>query len=639
MKNWMLSLLVAAGLAHIALVQGACALEIFRIGGEDEPRSNRPGVHFHQLQWSDSEDHAGLVEEALADGVLQPLFLTPEENIALTSVARGGGPYVRVSGVASYSVTGASKTMVDADPATFWEWVEGKQSNLSGQRYSESRRITMDLGGVFHVNRVRLFTSESGRYPDELDVSVDLGVQVKDSVSGYGAARVGGDLVFSLPENVQDTIDVSFPLALARSLGLLLYRVSTKAVKVAEVEIYGKGYINQAFYAGSFIDLEEPAIWGDIRWRGRKDPEARVWIQSRAGKDLDPDVYWRFTGRGNEISQFDEQGKSLDRRAYNRLKPGEAGGITYDTENWSFWSAPYAFADSSGTSILSPGPNSVFQLRVDFLPTVRDGGEVGFIEFSATKPPLAEEVVGEIYPAEVPLGQTAQLTYAIQPTIRAQHSGFDRIEIATPFGLAGVDAVRIGGVPVEFTVDSGGQDSSFFSIQLPRHLEAKDSGGVIEVVFRAPVLRYGTAFDGWVRDTSRPLELAQRINPGDAAKELLSETLTVRTSFSERLLDDLRVEPRTITPNGDGVNETVRFSFNVVQLTDEVPLSLEIFDLSGRRVRVLHEGLQQSGYFSFSWDGRDGNQDLMPPGIYVYRLEVEAEKGRDQQTGTVAVVY
>ncbi len=198
----------------------------------------------------------------------------------------------------------------------------------------------MDLGGVFHVNRVRLFTSESGRYPDKLDVSIDLGVQTKDSVSGYGAARVGGDLAFRLSENVQDTLDVSFPLALARSLGLLLYRISPKAVKVAEVEIYGKGYINQAFYVGSFIDLEEPAIWGDIRWQGRKDPEARVWIQSRAGKDLDPDVYWRFTGRGNEISQFHEQGKTLDRRAYNRLKTGEAGGGNDDTANWSFWSAP-----------------------------------------------------------------------------------------------------------------------------------------------------------------------------------------------------------------------------------------------------------------------------------------------------------
>ena len=624
-------LLILAGLVHLALVGGAAGLEIFRLGGEAEPRMEQPGINFHHLQWDAFEEQFGLAEEALAAGFLRPYLLSPGENIARTSVDRDGGPYVMVN-AQSYSVTDASKAVVDGDPVSFYEWVATTQTFIN---YSslQRHRLTLNLGGVFHVNRVRLFTSQSGHYPDKLDIAADTEFINSNSLALHG------QLVSRVQENVQDTIDVRFPSSLARSVGLMLYRISPKAVTVAEVEIYGEGYINQAAYVGPFLDLGEPAIWGDVRWRGRKDPEAGVFIQSRSGKDLGPKVYWRFTGRGNETSRFDVNGNLLDAAAYALLKPGEAAPITYDTDNWSFWTAPYAFADSSGTPVLSPAPSSVLQLRLDFLSTFRDGGEVEFIEFAATRPPLVEEVVGEIYPLEVPLGEIAQFTYAIRPTIRPQHSGFDQVEIATPFGLAGVDLVKISGNPVEFEMSVEGPDSTLFTLQLPGHRKAEDSGGVIEVVFRAPVLRYSTTFDGWIRDTDRPLELAQRISPGNATNRLPSNALAVRTSFSERLLAGLQVEPRIATPNGDGVNETINFSFNLLQLTDEVPLRVEIFDLSGRPVRTLHQGLQRSGRFGYSWDGRDESESVVRPGLYIYRIAVEAGAGEDQRSGVVAVAY
>ena len=356
-----------------------------------------------------------------------------------------------------------------------------------------------------------------------------------------------------------------------------------------------------------------------------------------AGNDRDPNVYWRFTGRGDEVTSLDEAGQPLDATDYLFLKPGEAGEITYDTDNWSFWSSPYAFADSSGTPIASPGPNSVFQLRVDFLPVGSEGGEVEFIEFSATKPPLAEEVLGEIYPPEVALGEIASFQYAIQPLIRAEHSGFDAIEIAAPFGVAGVDSVQATGLD-SFAVHIA-PDSLRFSVALFPPRTAGDSGGVVEVFFRAPVLRYGTTFRGWVRDTQRPLELAQPINRGNAANEIASEVLTVRTSISRRLLDDLTVQPKIATPNGDGVNEHIHFSFKLLQVTQQVPLRLVVFDLSGRSLRVIHDGQQPSGDLRFSWDGRDESGAQVPPGLYVYRLSVESEKGGDQRAGTIAIVY
>ena len=638
MKRTMpISLLIAA-LALAMLSGRSGALEIFRIGGENlppPPEASDPSVTFTPVPWSDFLEKDGFDDEAFAEeDILRPLFLTPEDNIALTSLTRGGGPFSRGCGGYQFLLDGCHATrMVDGDLSTFYLKQPYGYVFQSGDR---SSWLIFDLGGAFSVNRVRLISTQgTSLYPDKLLVTTSTIPQIVERGS-YGGVDPGRS-VFSIVENTQDTVEAVFPTMRATEVGLQITVTTSRNMEIAEVEIYGEGFVNRASYVSKMFDLEEPAILGEMRWQGRKDPGVRIDIHSRSGKTLDPNVYWRNTGRGDELSRFDERGKLLDAKGYAGLKTGEAAEITYDIENWSFWSPPYEFADSLGTSVISPSPNNVFQFRVDFQPDALQGGEVDFVEFSVTKPPLAQNVVGEVYPPEVPLGEISQFTYAVSPTMTPDHSGFDQIEIAAPFGFAGVDSVRATGL-VDWSVQVESPDSTLFSVKLSPRREAGDLGGPVEVYFRAPVLRYGTPFDGWVRDSERPLELAQRINPGNAAPEFVSETLSVRTSLSPRLLADLLVEPRVFSPNGDGVNDISRFSLNLLQVTENVPLRLEIFDLSGRLLRQ-QEGLHESGRFSFSWNGRDDQQELVAPGLYMYRIVVKAKNGDDQQTGTIAVVY
>ena len=638
MKRTMpISLLIAA-LALAMLSGRSGALEIFRIGGENlppPPEASDPSVTFTPVPWSDFLEKDGFDDEAFAEeDILRPLFLTPEDNIALTSLTRGGGPFSRGCGGYQFLLDGCHATrMVDGDLSTFYLKQPYGYVFQSGDR---SSWLIFDLGGAFSVNRVRLISTQgTSLYPDKLLITTSTIPQIVERGS-YGGVDPGRS-VFSIVENTQDTVEAVFPTMRATEVGLQITVTTSRNMEIAEVEIYGEGFVNRASYVSKMFDLEEPAILGEMRWQGRKDPGVRIDIHSRSGKTLDPNVYWRNTGRGDELSRFDERGKLLDAKGYAGLKTGEAAEITYDIENWSFWSPPYEFADSLGTSVISPSPNNVFQFRVDFQPDALLGGEVDFVEFSVTKPPLAQNVVGEVYPPEVPLGEISQFTYAVSPTMTPDHSGFDQIEIAAPFGFAGVDSVRATGL-VDWSVQVESPDSTLFSVKLSPRREAGDLGGPVEVYFRAPVLRYGTPFDGWVRDSERPLELAQRINPGNAAPEFVSETLSVRTSLSPRLLADLLVEPRVFSPNGDGVNDISRFSLNLLQVTENVPLRLEIFDLSGRLLRQ-QEGLHESGRFSFSWNGRDDQQELVAPGLYMYRIVVKAKNGDDQQTGTIAVVY
>jgi hypothetical protein len=56
---------------------------------------------------------------------------------------------------------------------------------------------------------------------------------------------------------------------------------------------------------------------------------------------------------------------------------------------------------------------------------------------------------------------------------------------------------------------------------------------------------------------------------------------------------------------------------------------LEVFDLAGRRVRVLAEGTYNAGRWSAEWDRRDAAGSPVRPGVYLYRLragEFHAER-------------
>ncbi len=49
-------------------------------------------------------------------------------------------------------------------------------------------------------------------------------------------------------------------------------------------------------------------------------------------------------------------------------------------------------------------------------------------------------------------------------------------------------------------------------------------------------------------------------------------------------------------------------------------VSLIVYDLLGREVRTLVTGMQQPGYESFVWDGRNTAARQVPSGIYIARL-------------------
>ena len=146
---------------------------------------------------------------------------------------------------------------------------------------------------------------------------------------------------------------------------------------------------------------------------------------------------------------------------------------------------------------MSPGPRKFIRIRTDLCSTITDGGNIDYIEFKASAPPLVRQLVGDIYPIETEVGEPTRLSCYITPTVRSSDISFDAVEISTPSGVASVDPLRIDAADLEdysWTIDGDGLG---FDVLLPRRSEVADSGAPVEVVFTAPVLReVGTLFDG-----------------------------------------------------------------------------------------------------------------------------------------------
>ena len=92
---------------------------------------------------------------------------------------------------------------------------------------------------------------------------------------------------------------------------------------------------------------------------------------------------------------------------------------------------------------------------------------------------------------------------------------------------------------------------------------------------------------------------------------------------TKTLFSDLTIIPPVFTPNGDDVNDLVTMNFTVLMVGASTAVAAEIFDLNGRRVRRLEEQRSiSSGAYSITWDGRDEENALLPPGLYAVRLRL-----------------
>jgi len=601
------------------------ALEIYRLGDEEHP-------------WEESWETSGetsLID--MTDGVIAPILADPDRNLSLGLLDRGGliSPEGDGADMGFEDLT-KMHSLIDGDSTTtFVRYIDLEHV---GDIWRDLIRI--DLGGRYPVNRI-VFYPRPGYENRQI---AWFRLYVNDGINLNPAEEPIWQLIREETEESDVTVVTEFGTRPLRYVGFRPYN-PTRTWEIAEIEIYGEGYVSDASYTSDIIDFGAVSSWGKIRWAGERDKDGKVFIQTRTGIDEDPNIYWRRTGVGDEITNRRDDGEMMRARDYRNLPRLEQAGTTYDVENWSFWSASYDFElglvgedrEGDGVYVISPGPRRYFQLRVDFRSAGTDGGWIDWLGFELSRPPAADAVVAEVWPLEVEPGTSSEFVYSMSPTIRGSNTGFNSLEIFTAVQPDGIDFVRID----DREVDLGEYVPELREDRLVVHFSRmgeESSGSLVEVGFRCMVLRYGTEFDGRVYD-SESEEVALLVRSGDASDRYDGDELSVRTSLGEGLIRSVEVSSLVFSPNGDGVNDEVEIRWDVLKLTGEVPVGVGVYDLGGRRVREVYSELGKNGQYSVVWAGKDDDGVLVSPGIYVYRISVEADVESKVHSGSLALVY
>ena len=146
-----------------------------------------------------------------------------------------------------------------------------------------------------------------------------------------------------------------------------------------------------------------------------------------------------------------------------------------------------------------------------------------------------------------------------------------------------------------------------------------------------------TRFDAFLED-SQKTPTRQLVDPGDASPQVESSSNIVRLPIADQLFADLSFSPALITPNGDGINDQLRISFDLINVLSARPLHLRIYDLSGQPL-FIQEQAGQAGDIAYHWDGRDLGGQRVPPGLYIAELQVAGDAGERSARRVVAVAY
>lgn len=632
-----------------------------------------------------------LVELGSVDfpGALHPLKIEEGENVAVGTVARGGdidAPNVfdfgRQVGVASTGIFDRNDLLLALQELLTVEMGGEKQAFERKNYNALGTLVVLDLGGRFGVNRIRFYprntVQSSPSTPFQGDFLRAFELYVNDGVSMTNeGALIWGEPLLLETENQDPVVDVTIdPPRYVQNLRLRA--TTTVDYEIDELEVYGVGYLSKAEYVSDILDAGQPAIWGNLRW----DEEAvghpalsGLQIRTRTGTDTSPFVFTRLLHGKPDAEEIPyslenpEEGMGLDE--YVGLPQKDAAGRTWnpgpvkeDLVNWSPFGPPYPASAANGPGILigSPSPRRYFQFQVSFESNDLEAARLlKSLSFELLTPPFADQIIGEVFPREAEVAQTTSFTYAVRPTMTTPGlRGFDTIEISTPARVEQIDGLEVldaeGRVVAEKTfagiddtaaVDGiriGSVANDKFSLHFPT---VRDDGVLVKIRFRTGVLTYSTDFTSAVRLLDEP-GAVQAIDPGDAADLAgdddpdLSGTTVLSPSVLRKgqLLDRVEMAPVIFTPNEDRVNDVTAVRYNLLSLDVPRPVEIRVYDLSGHLVRLIFDGEERNGrYDDKIWNGRDDQDQLVPPGLYIVKISVVGDAQQDQAYRTVAVAY
>ena len=568
------------------------------------------------------------------------------DNLTLNLIERGGAIDIVIDAFVRAEEVTLGNALNLVDGSIFNRWRNGREPRNT---YNTWSHITIDLGAVYPVDFVRLITGIAirGGFGEHLlrtragaSGARSFSYKNYEVLTSDGSIAPDGTRIWTRhfagypdSENHRAGLaDHQFPTLPARFVRIawLIWDATCAATapdassrwgcyangSAEEIQVYGDGYPLTARLRSPLIDLESGKNLNSLEWQAQTPLGTHIEIRSRTGNEV-----------VEQYTFHDKNGKEVTQRRYDKLIPSFKGRI--DTTripgaDWSPWSNIYS---ASGAAFQSPSPRRFMELDVRLAsdgPTQAPHFDWLAINFSD---PLASQVVGEVFPIQVEPGQETQFSYFLRPA--TARDGFDQIAIeatTTPR----FDAAFVDDEPVEVTTEILAQG---FRVTFPRRIRSRQ---LVELRFTAPIYLQATRFDAFLEDSQKAQR--QLVDPGDAAPQVESNSNVVRLPVADQLFAGVSFSPALITPNGDGINDQLLVSFDLINVLTARPLRLRLYDLSGQPL-FTQERAGQAGHIAWHWDGRDQDGQRVPPGLYIAELHIAGDAGDRSTRRIVAVAY
>lgn len=568
-----------------------------------------------------------------------------DQNIAAQALARGGGAYVggtralqtapgEFTDMFTLINTRSGEKLIDGDLETAF--------SPDGEGLEREVEVYVDLGGVFGINRVRIFPRLDSDHVDRFPQSFEFGLGQRQTPLAFALGILDQDfsnLIRYSRTRPNDRAIIDWPgtrqvTGTRQTRYLRFAPLNGLPWEIAEIEVYADGTApTGVFVSVPLLASSGTPVWGLVRHEGEVALEdLPVVLQTRTGPDEEPLHYYVQSGERLRRESRDvwEGIDGID----GILGALEQGPVLPNPE-WSSWETV------DGNLIRSPSPNRYIQFRVRLL---EPGAKLERLVFQYSTRPLADELRAEVSPLTVSAGVETPFVLSLQ--MRRSESGagtgFRFLDVQTPAQVVAIDSVRVDDQKVVFTTDTtrdGGFDINLWQ-------RVVRDGSFVQVFFRAAVFIDGTRFQVRVLDRRKDAEstevdtVYQFAREGDVDPLSLGGGLAVRLAEPNApLVGRIRNEQRVLTPNDDGHNDFFRISYDLLKLTRPAPVFFEIFSLDGQKVRRGFSSQDISGRYARVWDGRDDYGELVTPGIYIYHIEVNANDGSSARAGTVHVVY
>jgi hypothetical protein len=556
------------------------------------------------------------------------------DNMALDLLAKGGGLELIVD-IDGFGDAASFANVLPLADGRFSLWSENRRINRSVNVIS---RMTLDLGAVYWVDIVRIvgdFLSRPGQFRfnfDRYEVLTSDGSLAPDGTRIWHKQFAGkasqsnrqlgiANHHFATTKTRYVRVEWVFwdAACAAACTGCGIVPPCQFWGGTRELQVFGAGHPSRVVFSSPLIDLGSDKQVQTLRWGADAPAGSHLEVRSRSGNELQL-----------QVTYHDKNNKEVTAKKYGKLIPSFKGRI--DTAfsaggDWSPWSNIYL---RPGEAFQSPSPRRYMELQVALISARAERGvQLDWLEIEFDNP-LAQQVLGEIFPVQVQPGKQTEFIYYIQPR-QIAGTGFDRLllETSAPVEFKGV---WVDGERQEVVLE---ETDRGFAVTLPAPIR---ESRLLELRFVGTVFVDATRFDAFLADSRDAALARQRVDSGDAYAEVVSSTNAVRLPVAPQLLANVSIEPRILTPNADGVNDVLRVEFDLVNVLAPRLVGLRVFDMAGRLLQVLEEqGLAGDG--ALVWDGGAQDGVRVPPGLYVAELRIDGDGGIQSRRRVISVAY